>query len=293
MKYRLIEQERGSYPVFLMCKLLSVSRQGYYQWRSQSHQRAMRADEERTVVDKIRACHQASRHTYGSPRITKDLRENGLHINKKRVARLMKVHEIIAKSARKFKATTNSSHNHPVAQNLLNREFSATAPNQKWVGDITYIWTAEGWLYLAVVIDLFSRKVVGWHMSHRMTSDIVCNALNMAVRRRKCSAPVLCHFDRGTQYASSLFQALLNRHGFICSMSRKANAWDNAVAESFFRTLKVEAIYGKNFSSRKHAKNIIFDWIETFYNTTRRHSTTNYRSPDRYEEEFFILKKTA
>ena len=174
-------------------------------------------------------------------------------------------------------------HSRSTAPTPLNRDFTATAPNQKWVGDITYIWTMEGWLYLAVVIDLCSRKVVGWSLQERMTSDLVCSALQMAVTTRGSVATTLCHFDRGSQYASDVFQALLKRHGFECSMSRKGNCWDNAVAESFFHSLKVEAIHGETFRTRDEARRAIFDWLECFYNVKRRHSTLGYVSPSEFE----------
>ena len=171
-----------------------------------------------------------------------------------------------------------------MAPNTLSREFSTDAPNQKWVGDITYIWTQEGWLYLAVVLDLFSRKVAGWSLRERLTAELVCNALEMAVAQRGCAAPTLCHFDRGSQYASDVFQALLQQYGFLCSMSRKGNCWDNAVAESFFHSLKVEAVHGETFRTRDDARRAVFDWLECFYNATRRHSALGYLSPAQFEE---------
>jgi len=198
-----------------------------------------------------------------------------------------------AKAARKFRATTDSKHSQPVAENTLNRDFAATAPNQKWVGDITYIWTIEGWLYLAVVIDLFSRRVVGWSLSSRMTTELVCNALKMAVTTRGRVADTLCHFDRGSQYASDIFQALLKRYGFTCSMSRKGNCWDNAVAESFFHSLKVEAIHGELFRTRDEARRTVFGWIECFYNLKRRHSALGYVSPAVFERNALKLPEAA
>jgi len=201
---------------------------------------------------------------------------------------MMRAEGLRAKGARKFKATTDSRHARPVAQNVLDRDFTATAPNQKWVGDITYIWTEEGWLYLAVVIDLFSRMVVGWSLQDRMTSELVCDAMQMAIKRRGKEVQTLCHSDRGSQYASDLFQALLKRNGFTCSMSRKGNCWDNAVAESFFHSLKVEAVHGENFRTRDEARRAVFDWIECFYNVTRRHSALGFISPSEFE-----VKKAA
>lgn len=271
-----------------MCRALRVTRQGYYQWHRSSAKREARQAKERVLRDRICAAHAESRRTYGRVRLTRELRESGEFVNEKRVGRLMKLDGLRAKAARKFKATTDSGHARPVAPNTLNREFTAEAPNEKWVGDITYLWTEEGWLYLAVVIDLFSRKVVGWALEGRMTAEIVCSALRMAVETRSKAAQTLCHFDRGSQYASDIFQALLKRHGFTCSMSRKGNCWDNAVAESFFHSLKVEAVYGETFRTRDEARRAVFDWIECFYNVKRRHSALGYVSPSAFE-----LKKAA
>lgn len=266
-----------------MCRCLNISRQGYYQWQERSIERTLRAKADRDLRDKICVVHAESRRTYGRIRIRRELKENGIWVNEKRIARLMKAEGLRAKAAKKFKATTDSAHHLPVAANLLDRDFVATAANEKWVGDMTYIWTGEGWLYLAVVIDLFSRRVVGWSMKNRMTSDIACEALKMAVNNRGCAAETLCHFDRGGQYASNIFQALLRNSGFKCSMSRKGNCWDNAVAESFFHTLKVEAVHDETFVTREQARNAIFDWIECFYNVKRRHSTLGYLSPANFE----------
>jgi len=235
--------------------------------------------------DRIRAAFAESRRTYGRVRLTKELRDNGIEINEKRVRRLMKAEGLRAKAACKFKATTDSKHSRPVAPNILDRNFTAEAPNQKWVGDITYIWTQEGWLYLAVIIDLFNRKVVGWSSKKRMTAELVCEALSMAVAMRGTMPKTLCHFDRGSQYVSDIFQALLKQCGFTCSMSRRGNCWDNAVAESFFHSLKVEAVYGETFRTRKEANSALFDWIECFYNVKRRHSALGYLSPVAFEQK--------
>lgn len=266
-----------------MCRALQVTPQGYYQWQDRTPKREERAKERRALVDSICIVHAESRRTYGRIRVTRELKAQGKSVSEQRVGTLMKAEGCRAKAARKFKATTDSSHSRPVAPNTLNRDFTATAPNQKWVGDITYIWTMEGWLYLAVVIDLFSRKVVGWSLQERMTSDLVCSALQMAVTTRGSVATTLCHFDRGSQYASDIYQALLKRHGFECSMSRKGNCWDNAVAESFFHSLKVETVYGETFRTRDEARRVIFDWLECFYNVKRRHSTLGYVSPSEFE----------
>ena len=268
-----------------MCRALKVTPQAFYRWQKGAERRAENERQERELRDRICAVHAESRRTYGRIRVTKELRAEGLHVNEKRVGRLMKLDGKRAKASRKFRATTDSQHSRPVAPNSLARDFKATAPNQKWVGDITYIWTQEGWLYLAVVLDLFSRRVVGWSLKERLTGDLVCSALEMAVHTRGHAAKTLCHFDRGSQYASDLFQSLLKRYGFVCSMSRKANCWDNAVAESFFHSLKVEAVHDETFRTRDEARRAIFDWIECFYNVRRRHSALEYLSPADFEEK--------
>jgi transposase InsO family protein len=293
VKYRQIEVRSKEYPKRLMCRVLQVTSQGYHQWKRVEERRTTRAQDDRMLLDRIRVAHADSRRTYGRIRITDELCDSGMAVNEKRVGRLMRSDGIRAKAARKFKATTDSSHSQPVAPNTLDRDFLATAPNQKWVGDITYIWTNEGWLYLAVVIDLFSRRVVGWSLQERMTSELVCAAMRMAARCRGCVATTLCHFDRGSQYASDIFQALLKRYGFECSMSRKGNCWDNAVAESFFHSLKVEAIHGENFRTRDEARRAIFDWLECFYNVKRRHSSLGSMSPFQFETKNLVEKKAA
>jgi putative transposase len=292
VKYRHIKTCCEEYPLGLMCRALQVSPQGYNQWHKRSDRRDKRAKEQRELIDSIRIVHAESRRTYGRVRVTKELKAQGKKAAENRIGKLMKAEGCRAKAARKFKATTDSSHSRPVAPNTLDRDFTATAPNQKWVGDITYLWTMEGWLYLAVVIDLFSRKVVGWSLQERMTSELVCSAMRMAVKTRGCLATTLCHFDRGSQYASDVFQALLKRHGFECSMSRKGNCWDNAVAESFFHSLKVEAVHGETFRTRDEARRAVFDWLECFYNVKRRHSTLGYVSPTEFEN-MSLEKKAA
>ena len=292
MKYPYIKTFFGQYPLGLMCRALKVTPQGYNQWHKRSARRDERAKEQRELIDSICVAHAESRRTYGRVRVTKELKAQGKTVAEKRVGKLMKAEGCRAKGARKFKATTDSSHSRPVAPNTLDRDFTATAPNQKWVGDITYIWTMEGWLYLAVVIDLFSRKVVGWSLQEHMTSELVCSAMRMAVKTRGCMATTLCHFDRGSQYASDVFQALLKQYGFVCSMSRKGNCWDNAVAESFFHSLKVEAVHGETFRTRDEARRAVFDWLECFYNVKRRHSTLGYVSPTEFEN-MSLDKKAA
>lgn len=231
----------------------------------------------------IRAAHLRSDSTYGSPRITRELRQAGRAASENRVARLMRENAIYAKTVKKWRATTNSAHRLPVAGNTLDRRFTVNAPNRVWAGDITYLWTDEGWLYLAVVLDLYSRAVIGWAMGPRLAASLAQDALTMAIWRRKPAAGLLHHSDRGVQYASRDYQQQLTDAGIACSMSRKGNCWDNAVVESFFRTLKVERVYHQRYRTREDAKQDVFQWIEVFYNRQRRHSTLGYRSPAEFE----------
>ena len=265
-----------------MCHVLRVSRSSYYQWcKGRVSQRLVHRQQLLVEVKKI---HEDSRGNYGSPRITRELRKKGIVVNEKTVAALMKKHGIQAKHKKKFKATTDSNHKLPIAKNRLKRDFTATKPNQVWVSDITYVRTDEGWLYLAAFIDLFSRKVVGWSMSDRMTADLVVNAFRMATFRQKRKAPKIVHSDRGSQYASEAFRKELKAHRCKRSMSRKGDCWDNAVAESFFGTLKTELVHHEKYKTREQARLSIFDYIETFYNRRRIHSYLNYVSPDDFEK---------
>ena len=226
---------------------------------------------------------EAGKGRSGSPRLVLDLNDAGHSCDRKTVANSMMRQGLRAKAAKKFKVTTNSKHNLPVAANLLQQDFAATAPNQKWVGDITYLWTDEGWLYLATVIDLYSLMVVGWAMSERMTANLVCEALTMALWRRKMPSGIIVHSDRGSQYCSSAFQGLLDRHGLTCSMSAKGNCYDNACAESFFHTIKVEAINGERIRTRAAMRRRVFEYIEVDYNRNRRHSANGQISPEAFE----------
>ena len=235
------------------------------------------------MVIEIELSHKASDRTYGSPRVHEDLQEQGIRCGRKRVARLMRENGIRAKQARRFKATTDSDHNDPVAPNLLDREFHVDVPDRVWVADLTYIWTREGWLYLAVILDLFSRRVVGWSMSKRITSQLTLEALSVALWSRKPSPGLLHHSDRGSQYTCGDYRDVLDEHGVLCSMSRKGDCWDNAVAESFFKTLKVERVNDRDYWTREEAQSDIIDYIERFYNRKRRHSYLGYVSPVEYE----------
>ena len=286
MKYWFMDQYRSSHGVLKMCRVLGVSRSGYYGWKKQPQSK--RHKENERILMEIRKSHKNSRRAYGSPRITKDLQATGTKCSENRVARLMKSNGIVGKAKKKFKATTNSKHNLPVAENLLKQNFAAQKPNTIWVSDITYIWTLEGWLYLAVILDLYSRQVVGWAMSDRLTSGFVVKALYQAIGRRNPGSGCIFHSDRGVQYASSDFRNALKAFGFIQSMSRKGNCYDNAVAESFFHTLKIEHVYDHRYETRANARQSIFDYIEIFYNRQRRHSALGYRSPISFELEAMV-----
>jgi transposase InsO family protein len=236
------------------------------------------------LAAKIKTVFDTHRSRVGSIRVTKHLRHTGHTVGRNRVAKIMRLAGLRARAARKFKATTNSNHKLPVAQNLLEQDFSAVRPNEKWVSDITYIWTEEGWLYLAAVLDLYSRKLIGWSMSERMTSKLVIDALQMALWNRKMPKGVIVHSDRGSQYCSKDYQSLLADQRLICSMSKRGDCYDNAAMESWNHSLKVEAIHGEKFKSREDAKKHVFDYIEVYYNQNRLHSTLGYLSPKHFEE---------
>ena len=282
-----MQQHKTEFPISVMCDVLSVSRSGYYAWAKNPASKRKLAKAK--LLEMIRSIHHDSGMTYGSPRVYQALKEQGVPCSQSRVARLMREDGLRAKTKRRFKVTTDSKHNLPVAPNLLNRDFSPAVPNQVYAGDITYIWTTEGWLYLAVVIDLFSRSVVGWAMDKRMTRQLVIDALTMAVQRRRPPSGVIFHSDRGSQYASADFQSMLAKHGMRCSMSRKGDCWDNAPVESFFGSLKQELVFHQKYPTRFHARQSIFEYIERFYNRRRLHSTLGYKSPANFEATYFKL----
>jgi transposase InsO family protein len=281
MRYRVIQKHDRRYPIRLMCRALTVSPAGYYAWAGRPE--SDRSVYNRTLLSAIRMIHQESRETYGSPSIWDALIKRGHRVGEKRIARLMCVEGIRAKTVKKWRATTDSGHTWPVVTNTLNRQFQIEQPNRVWAGDITYVWTTEGWLYLAVVLDLYSRIVIGWAMGHRLTVDLAERALTMALANRKPTAGLLHHSDRGSQYAATSYQRLLGEHGITSSMSRKGNCWDNACVESFFGTLKRELVYHRHYATRDEATLDIFEYIEVFYNRRRRHSTLGYDSPAEYE----------
>jgi transposase InsO family protein len=261
--------------------MLKVSRSGHYGW--QRRPTSTREQDNTMLAKKIEECYRRHKKRYGSPRIWNDLRKNGFPCGRHRVARLMKKNGLAAQGKRKFRATTDSSHKHPVHPNLLGRNFTAAAPNLVWTGDITYVRTAQGWLYLAVVIDLFSRKVIGWAMGSRVNSELVVRALRMAIAARRPGPGLIFHSDRGSQYAGHLFQRVISRFGFRPSMSRKGDCWDNAPTESFFATLKKELIRNIIYLTRGNAMNEIFRYIEGYYNIVRLHSTLGYLAPNEFE----------
>jgi putative transposase len=282
MTYRFIEEHRNQWPVRLMCDILEVCPAGYYAWRGQPV--SVQQQRRDALMVNIQAIHQEFKARYGSPRIQKELVARQQRCSVNLVAKLMRENGIVAKTARKFRVTTNSNHGLPVAENVLDRQFNPSAANAVWLADFTYIWTREGWLYLAVVEDLYSRMAVGWSMAKDMTSRLVVDALEMAVQQRLPGANLLAHSDRGSQYASEHYQGLLAQHGITCSMSGKGDCWDNAPMESFFATLKKELIHGVDFATRAEARAAVFEYIEVFYNRQRRHSTLGYQSPVEFEQ---------
>jgi len=282
MRYRFIGAEKTNYPITILCRAMRVSPSGYYAFMQRGPSARALANEK--LLTAIKEIHVESRGTYGSPRMYRELIDRGHEVSPGRVERLMRLNGISARRKRRFKVTTDSKHNSPVAKNLLDRAFAVEAADCKWAGDITYIWTREGWLYLAVILDLFSRRVVGWAMDHRIDRQLVLSALDMALTVREPSDDLLHHSDRGSQYASEDYRERLKAAGITCSMSRKGDCWDNAVVESFFGTLKQELVHRSDFETRAEAKSVIFEYIEVFYNRWRRHSYLGYMSPAEFED---------
>lgn len=290
MRYGFIEAHRQEHPVTLLCRVLAVSSSGYYAWRRRPTSQREMANE--MLLEAIRRAYDASLGTYGSPRIHAELKEQ-LPCSRNRVARLMKKHQIVARQKRRYKQTTRANAAHPVAANLLAGDFTATAPNEKWAADITYIPTQEGWLYLAAVLDLFSRRIVGWAMSARMTSELVLDALEMALRARRPAAGLIHHSDRGSQYTGSPYQQRLKENQLQVSMSGTGNCYDNAPAESFFGSLKMEWLFQTQHETRAQARTDVFFYIEAFYNRQRRHSTLGYLSPAAFEALYYERQHQA
>lgn len=284
MKFKWIHEHRNQFPVQAMCRVLAVTASGYYaSLRRPVSARARRRTE---LTEKIKASHEKSRRTYGSPRVHRDLTAGDVKVSENTVAKIMRENKIQSKARRRFiPATTDSNHDHPVAPNRLDRRFEQTKKDNAWCSDITYIPTRQGWLYLAVVIDLCSRRIVGWSMGDSLHATLVCDALAMALAARRPSAEtgLMHHSDRGVQYACGQFQSLLAGHGITCSMSRTGNCYDNAVAESFFSTLKRELTHHEDYTTHEQARRSIFEYIEVFYNRQRRHSSLGYVSPEAFE----------
>lgn len=282
MKYELIDAHRDEFEITIMCRVLNVSRSGYYAWRKRPVSAREMANE--ALKAEIKEIYEQSRQTYGSPRIQAELAERGRQCGVNRVARLMNEAEMVAKQRAKFKiVTTDSRHDYPVAPNLLQQDFTANQPNEKWLSDITYIPTDEGWLYLALVMDLYSRRIIGWAMHDNLERWLALEALQMAIETRQPPPGLLHHSDRGSQYASDDYQALLTQHQFQVSMSRKGNCYDNAPMESCIGTLKTELVYHCHYATRTQAKTNIFEYIEVFYNRFRRHSALDYQCPVDFE----------
>ncbi len=292
MKYLFVTQHKKTWPIDLMCRVLGVSRQGYYHYRRITEAR-LADPEHQEMLDWMKDIAVASQYTYGRRRMKRAMNALGFPISRTKTVNLMKEAVIQVRHKNKFKVTTNSNHKLPLFENLLERQFDVEQPNQVFASDITYVWTQQGWLYLAVVIDLYSRKVVGWSMSSRMTAQLVCDALTMAIWLRRPKAGLIHHSDRGSQYASKACRRLLKAHGFKGSMSRKGDCWDNAVVESFFGSLKQERVHWRHYQTRYEAQQDILDYISMFYNSYRLHSYLNYRSPNQFEMEMTELRKVA
>jgi transposase InsO family protein len=282
MKYQLIEDNRSNYPVEKMCNTLKASRSSYYSWRK--GKLSKRQEEDKELLKEIRELHQKNRQKYGSPRMTEALKQKGYRVSEKRVARLMKENDIVVKKRKSWVRTTDSNHNSPIAPNILSRNFDVMKPNTAWVSDITYVPSSQGWLYLCVILDLYSRKVVGWNLRSDMTTELVMEAFEMACVNRKPEKGVIFHSDRGVQYASNAFRGALKDKGFIQSMSRRGNCWDNAPSEAFFARFKEESC-DKVFEDYWEARITIFEYIECYYNRTRLHSTLGYLSPEVFEQK--------
>lgn len=292
MKYAFITQHKNTWPVCLQCQVLGVTRSGYYRWQALEDSRQPDPEHEE-MLGWVKDLAVSSRYSYGSRRMKAALNALGYPVSRNKARKLMREAGVQVRHRKKYKVTTDSDHKQPVFDNLLDRQFDVSQADQVYVSDITYLWTREGWLYLAVVIDLYSRKVVGWSMSTRMKAQLVCDALTMALWRRKPKAGLIHHSDRGSQYASKAFRQLLKKHGIQGSMSRKGNCWDNAVAESFFGSLKQERVQWTYYQTRLEAQQDVLDYITMFYNSQRLHSYLGYVSPNAFEKQALELDDTA
>jgi putative transposase len=291
VKFAFIAAEKAQHPVAVLCSVLGVSSSGFYAWRKRRP--SQRAKSDAQLALEVRLAHKRGRGTYGSPRVHRELKAHGHCVGKKRVERLMRQEGIQGRQKRRFRRTTDSNHTQPVAANVLARDFHADAPNTAWVTDVTYVWTAEGWLYLAALLDLFSRRVVGWAVSETNDRALALEALRRALSARHPAAGLVHHSDRGSPYASDDYQAALSERGLVPSMSRKGDCWDNAVAESFFATLRAELLDHEHYATRRAAVASIADYIEGFYNPVRRHSSIGYVSPVEFELKRFAREEAA
>lgn len=289
MKYRFITENLRQYPKGACCRLLGVSRSGYYHW--QKRRLIQRRTEDEKFLLLLKKHYQLSGGRYGLRRLTRSIRKEGIPVNTKRVYRLMKKYAIYSKTKKKFKITTKQNSKALFSTNMLNGRFEAEKKNQIWTSDITYIWTNEGWMYLAVVLDVYNREIIGWSLNQRCTADLILNAFSMAIRNRKPEAGTIFHSDRGSQYTSARFRNTLAYYGFIQSMSSKGNCYDNAITETFFSTLKKELVYLTNFETRQQAVAEVFEFIEIFYNRKRLHSALGYLSPLEFRMKNLIEKK--
>jgi transposase InsO family protein len=284
VKFSFIHAEKACFSVAAMCRLLGVTRQGYYAFAKRPP--SMRALEEERLRERLKQLHVESRQTYGSPRMLRALRAEGMRVSKRRIERALRALELRVTLRRRFRRTTQSDPSHTPASNVLDRNFKASRPNERWVTDITYLWTQQGWCYFAAILDLFSRTVVGWALDRTLSTTLPVRALDMAIKRRRPSPGLLHHSDRGCQYTSAEYRHILAQLGVTVSMSRKGNCWDNAVAESFFATLKTELFYRRSWTSMEELHSALFEYIEVFYNRKRLHSALNYRTPSDVEAGF-------
>ena len=292
MKYSFVAQHKKTWPIDAMCRVLGVKRNGYYSYqRTQSLK--IEDPDHAEMLEWVKDIAESSHYSYGTRRMKKALNALSFPVTRGKAKKLMDEAGVKVRSRKKYKVTTNSDHKQPVFENVLDRGFDVNEPDIAYVQDITYIWTQEGWLYLAVVIDLFSRKIVGWSMGSRMKAQLVCDALNMAIWQRKPKAGLVVHSDRGSQYASKIYRTLLKQHKFVGSMSRLGNCWDNAVAESFFGSLKQEKVQWCNYQTRNEAQLDVLKYITMFYNAKRLHSYLDYKSPNQFEVEITELRNVA
>lgn len=291
MKFAFVDAEKAQFPVIVLCEVMEVSRAGYYAWRER--EKSPRELENETLVVAIKAIHKRSRSTYGSPRVHIELKKQGWEVGLNRVSRLMQENGICVKPRRGYRCTTQADPSHPVVANELDRDFSATAFNEKWVTDVTNVPTDEGWLYLATMLDLYNREIVGWAMDDHNDQNLTLSALNMALETYEPPQGLLHHSDRGSTYTAGDYRDALKDYGIVCSMSRKGNCWDNAVAESFFATIKKELIHRTKFKTRREAAAAIFEYIEFFYNRIRLHSTLGYTTPAEYRSNNTTVVKSA